>query len=155
VRLKRLLPLSVLAVLFGLPIWAADITVTATSVKLSSGTSSLYNAGAAVTAGQVVYLHTDGLVYLSDANASATTKAITGIALNGAAIGQPVSVQTSGTITIGATVAVGTIYVVSATAGGIAPSTDLASTWGTIIIGVADTTGTIKLQFFDSGVDVP
>jgi hypothetical protein len=149
VRLKRLLPLSVLAVLFGLPIWAADITVTATSVKLSSGTSSLYNAGAAVTAGQVVYLHTDGLVYLSDANASATTKAITGIALNGAAIGQPVSVQTSGTITIGATVAVGT------TAGGIAPSTDLASTWGTIIIGVADTTGTIKLQFFDSGVDVP
>jgi hypothetical protein len=95
------------------------------------------------------------LVYLSDANASATTKAITGIALNGAAIGQPVSVQTSGTITIGATVAVGTIYVVSATAGGIAPSTDLASTWGTIIIGVADTTGTIKLQFFDSGVDVP
>ncbi len=154
-RLKRLMPLALLGVLFALPLFAADITVTATSVKLTSGTSSIYNAGETITAGQALYLHTDGLVYKSDANASATTKAITGISLNGGATGQPIVVQTGGTITIGATVAVGTIYVVSATAGGIAPSTDLASTWGTIIIGVADTTGTIKLQFFDSGVDVP
>lgn len=154
-KLKRLLPAVLLALLFVVPLWAADITVTATSVKLSSGTSTAYNAGETITAGQCLYLHTDGLVYKSDSNGTSAQKALIGIALNGGATGQPIAVQTSGTITIGATTAVGTIYVVSGTAGGIAPHGDLASGMTTIIIGVADTTGSIKLNIYNSQVAVP
>ena len=63
------------------------------------------------------------------------------IALCGASAGQPVVVATSDTggITIGGTTTVGTIYCVSATAGGICPWADLASTNYVTILGVGQT----------------
>lgn len=76
-----------------------------------------------------------------------------GIALHGASSGQPLRIQTGGTITIGATTVKGTTYIVSATAGGIAPYSDLANGWYRTIIGVAtDTAGTIKMGILVSGV---
>lgn len=133
---------------------AADITVTATSVTRSTGEQTTYLAGETITAGQCVYVETDGKVWKSDSNASGK-KDLLGIALNGGAVNQPIIVQTSGTIAIGGTVTVGTIYVVSATAGGIAPHTDLATGWDVIIIGVGATSSTISLDIFDSGTAVP
>ena len=50
-----------------------------------------------------------------------------GVALHAALAGQPLVVAIGGQITIGATVAVGTMYVVSANAGNIAPDSDLTT----------------------------
>jgi hypothetical protein len=57
-------------------------------------------------------------------------------------------VQTAGPITIGAGAApaVGTIYCLSATAGGIAPSADLATGNRTTILGVGAATNAIVLR---------
>lgn len=84
-------------------------------------------AGGTVTAGMPVYRATDGDLEAAQADASATA-AILGVALHGASAGQPLRIQTKGKMNIGATVAVGTLYVVSAAAaGGIAPDSDLGT----------------------------
>lgn len=135
----------------------ADVAQTAANVKPVSDAilDTSGNAGETVTAGKPVYLETDGKWYMSDANGTAAKKDLKGIALNGASLDQPLAVQKGGVINIGGTVVVGTIYVVSATPGGVAPSTDLVSGMDTIIIGVAITTTNIKLNVFDSGAAVP
>lgn len=63
--------------------------------------------------------------------------------------------MTAGTLTIGGTVVVGTVYVVSATAGGIAPSADLATGWYTTILGVATTAAKLSMGLKASSVAVP
>lgn len=162
--MKFTLKLTILAILLSVCLLVptplvsgADITVTAASVAKGTGaTTSDGIAGATITAGQAVYLDsTTNTIKLADANASSAASTAVGIALHGAASGQPIKYQTGGQITIGATVAVGTIYVVSGTAGGIAPSTDLASGWYTNILGVATTTGIITMGIQNSGVAVP
>lgn len=134
----------------------ADLTITAANVAAGANSTSVHGvAGATITAGQAVYLDsTTGTYKLCDANASGTASC-DGIALNGAASGQPLKVLTEGLITIGGTVAVGTIYVVSETAGGICPSTDLATGEYVSVIGVATTTGIINVHRLNSGVAVP
>jgi len=134
-----------------------DLVITAANVKPVSDQviDSSANAGEAITQGQSVYLDTDGKWYKSDANGVAAKKDLKGIALNNAAADQPLAVQKAGVINMGATVAVGTIYVVSATAGGVAPSADLVSGMDTIIVGVGITTSNIRLNVFDSGAAVP
>ena len=131
----------------------ADLTVTASQVLSSTGAVfATGTAGATITAGQPVYY--DGTNYQpADANASSTTAAAVGIALHASLTGQPIKIQTAGDITIGAGAApaVGTIYVVSATAGGIAPSSDGTTGWYTTILGVGAATNIIKLQIYASG----
>ena len=136
----------------------ADLTITAANVAAGSGATieRNYNAGASITAGQAVYFDTSTNTWkLCDANASATASALGGVALHAAASGQPLAVLKSGNITIGATVAVGTIYVASATAGGIAPASDLASGWYTAILGIAISTSVIAVGIQRGGVAVP
>lgn len=134
----------------------ADVTVTAANVQKASDTLIDYGIlGATVTAGQTVYKDANGVYQLADANASATTAAVTGIALNGGASGQPVAVAIGGTLNPGFTVTVGAVYVLSATAGGIAPVADLASGWRTGILGVGLTASSLGLILYRSGVAVP
>lgn len=136
----------------------ADLTITAASVVPGSNAviNRQYMAGASVTAGQPVYLDAATNTWkLADANGSAATAEALGVALHAASSGQPLAVQTAGDITIGATVAVGTIYVLSATAGGIAPSADGATGWYTTILGVATTAAIIRLAPNISGVAKP
>ena len=128
----------------------ADVVITAANVipganaKFRDGT-----AGATITAGQVVYSDStdNGDYKLAQADA-ATTDDVIGIAVNGASDGQPIRVvYEDDDLTIGGTVAIGTIYVLSAAAGGaIAPSTDLASTNLVTVLGPAKTTGKIMLK---------
>lgn len=114
-----------------------------------------HNAGATITAGQAVYLDSATNKYLlSDADA-AGKGVVDGIALNGASDGQPIAVQTGGTINIGATVAVGTSYVLGTTAGAINPNADATSTWVKVHIGVATTTSAIALKIQNSGATIP
>ena len=132
----------------------SDITVTAASVTPGSGaTVTNGTAGAAITAGQTVYLDAStNTVKLADCDLSAAAATVTGIALHAAASGQPIAYQTSGIINIGATVVAGKVYVNSATAGGIAPVADLTTNWRTSVLGVALTSSTINLKIDNTGV---
>lgn len=113
-------------------------------------------AGETLTAGQGAYLNTsDGKIYKADNNDTAAKATLLGIVLNGASVNQPVEVQTGAGITIGGTVVVGEIYVVSATAGGIAPEGDLVSTNYVSIVGVGITSAKISMGIKNSGVQVP
>ena len=138
----------------------ADITVTAANVSVDTAyPSSLekgYNAGATITAGQAVYLDSSNEWQLSDANGAAALRTVAGVALHASLDGQPLVVALPPTVlNIGATVAVGTIYVSSGTAGGIGPSTDLVTGWYTTIVGVALTAAKLRLICYASGVAVP
>ncbi len=117
----------------------ADYSLTS-SAALASSTATLvqYTAGATLAGGQPVYSDsTDldsqfrqrGKAKLADANASAATSVIVGIAASSASSGQPVFVITADTdYTHGLTgVTAGDIIILSATAGGLAPAADLAT----------------------------
>jgi len=134
----------------------ADITVTASSVALVDGQTSNYTAGATITQGQAVYLDaTDGdKAKPADADAVASAAAV-GIALTAASTGQPVVVQKSGNINPGGTVTVGQVYVVSTTAGGIAPTADTLSGDFVTFLGIGTTASNIKLGILVSGVAEP
>jgi hypothetical protein len=129
----------------------SDLTITATAILAGTDADFFQGlAGETITAGQSVYLDSlTNRVRLADANASLATAAAIGISLHGATAGQPIRVQTGGSITLG----VGTlalIYVVSATAGGIAPSADIASGWYTTLLGVHAGDGVLKMSVFAS-----
>jgi hypothetical protein len=134
----------------------ADLTVTAASVVKSTGatlTAASEVYGETVTAGQSVYRKsTDSKIYKAQSDGTAEEATAIGIALVGGAVGQPAVYQTGGLITIGATVAIGTIYVVSATAGGIAPWADLASTNYVTIVGIGSTAAVIAMSINASGI---
>lgn len=113
----------------------ANLTITAASVlpganaKIAQGI-----AGATITAGQVLYLDpADNKLKLASAGAAATASPV-GIALQGAANGQRVEyVYEDDDFTPGATLVLTAIgdkgtYVLSATAGAIAPLGDLIAT---------------------------
>jgi hypothetical protein len=132
----------------------ADLSVTAASVAVSSAAKTRRGiAGETLVAGKVVYenLSDSGKFYLADANVLAASKAV-GITLGGAAAGQPVVIVTEDPAFVpGATLSLSVaadsgVYVLSATAGGIAPMDDLAATMYPVIIGVANSASTMRLS---------
>jgi hypothetical protein len=133
----------------------ADLTITATSVVKGSGASTRNGtAGAAVTAGQVVYLDTTTDTYkLADCDsATAAARSPSGIALNGAASGQPLTVLDGGAITIGATVEASVPYFLSPVAGGICPLADVASGDYAVFLGFGISTTQISVNIVEAGV---
>ena len=112
---------------------AADLSITPTSfVTGANAKTKVGRAGAAITIGQLLYLdETAGTWKLCDANASAAAAKCGGIAGSAAASGQDVIiVLEDDDLTLGATLSMtAPIYVPSATAGGIAPSADIATGW--------------------------
>ena len=133
-----------------------DLSVTAANVLASTGSGQVPGTyGATVTAGKVVYQNTSTDDYdLADCTTSAATATVAGIALNGGADGQPASILTRGPVDIGATVTVGTVYVLSES-GGICPAADLATDDYVSIIGVGTAADTIEVNILNSGVQVP
>lgn len=127
----------------------ADLSITAADVALVDGVTRHGTAGATIAAGDAVRVTGGEVLLASDASAAAA--ACTGVALNAASDGQPVAYQESGTIDMGATVAVGKVYVLS-TDGGIAPVDDIATGEYITVIGVGVTTANIKLGLNASGV---
>lgn len=133
----------------------AALTITAASVIAGSGARTVDGtAGATITAGQAVYLDTATNTYkLADCDsATEAARSPTGIALNGAATGQPVEVLTRGPITIGATMTAGVVYYLSPTAGGISPVGDLGAGDYPTIIGIATSTTVLDVLIHESGV---
>jgi hypothetical protein len=120
----------------------ADLTVTAASVLFTSGSKLTGTAGAAVTAGQVVYLDSAAsTLKLSQSDGTTAEAAAVGIALHAAGSGQPLTYAPTGSvINIGATTSKATTYVVSAAAGGVCPQADLVSTNKITRVGYATAT---------------
>ena len=126
----------------------ADLTVTATSVVPISGSVQSGIAGETITAGQSLYIKAaDGKLWKAQCDGTAEEATCVGVAMNGAAVNQPVAYVADGSVNIGATTSKATTYVVSATAGGIAPQADLIATNRISYVGYAtDTTGTLVVM---------
>jgi hypothetical protein len=134
----------------------ADLSITAASVAAVSGSTidRTHNAGAALTAGQAVYLEASSSTYkLADCNsATAEVRTPVGIALNACASGQPVAVLTKGPVTIGATLTAGVAYYLSGTAGGIRPVADNTTGDYPAILGMASSTTVLVVNIQAPGV---
>jgi hypothetical protein len=113
-----------------------------------------------VTAGQAVYLNSsDGKVWKAACDLGTAANRCIGLALSAAGADQWTTVQSAGTIKIGATAAIlaGSVYVLTDTAGGIANHLDLddaAATERCCIIGIGDADDNIVLgiQWHDDPV---
>jgi len=136
----------------------ADLNITAAQVQPSTNAEFFASTSeATITAGQVCYNNTaTSKINLADADNTSTTATVKGIALNSASNLQPLKLQTAGTIIIGASAAItaGTVFVLSDTAGGIKPATDLSAGDYVSIIGVGDDSDGIVLGINNSGVEV-
>lgn len=130
---------------------AADLSITAASVIQGARARTQQGvAGAAITQGQLLYFDSAAGTYkLADANASATTAAVVGYAGNAASAGQLVTVITEDDdMTVGATLSMtAPVYVLSGTAGAIAPSADLTTGWypGVVLIAKSTTKAAFKI----------
>lgn len=133
----------------------ADISISAASVKLVSGNAQPLIAGAAITAGQIVFKEdASKKAKLSD-NDSATgeVRSALGLALNGAAVDQPVSVAQNGAVVdLGEVLTAGTDYFLSGTPGAICPRADVTTGDDPVRIGMALTTSRLQLDINDPGV---
>jgi hypothetical protein len=132
----------------------SDISVTAGNV-VAGAAARIVNgrAGGTITAGQPVYSDStdSGDFKAADNNVSAAVANAAGIALHGAADGQPLAICVEGDINLGATLIVGETYIVSATAGGIAPVADISTNFVTVL-GVARTAAILQLKINATGI---
>lgn len=128
-----------------------DISITPGSVLAgANATQQSGLAGEAITAGKVVYKDSaSGKWKIADNNsATAEVRKAGGIALNNAALNQPVDVQTSGEITVGGTLVAGSDYYLSDTPGGICPRADIPPASGEFVclLGLAKSTTVLVLD---------
>lgn len=131
-----------------------NIVITSANVVAGpNATRSQGTAGTAITAGQAVYFDTTVNKWLLAGNTlAAGANQAGGIALDSAALNQPITVQTSGDITIGGTLVAGTAYYLSATAGDICPFADLVTTNHVCQLGLATSTTSLHLDIQNPGV---
>lgn len=134
----------------------ADLTITAANV--AGNQTGFGVAGVAITAGEVV-AKSGGSLILGDSDAGADSSAVerkpVGVALNDAAVGQPVAYAGPGSeYTAGATLTAGTTYYLSATGGGICPVADVTTGMTPVIVGIATSTTKMKLLLVNSGVEL-
>jgi len=133
----------------------ADLTITVASVLAGSGASMKHGiAGATITAGQQLYLDeaTDTWKLADSNSATAAVRTPGGTALHGSLAGQPITVQTSGPITIGAALPAGLAYYLSDTPGGICPVADVGSGEYASVMGIATSTTVLNVKIQASGV---
>jgi hypothetical protein len=131
----------------------ADVSITAANVaRVTTGSNPTkvlqVTWGATITAGLTVYKDTaDEKWKAADNNVSALLagSAGIGIALSGGANGQLGLVAIGGDLTAGGTLTLGETYIVSSTAGGIAPVADISTNFVTVL-GVAITTAILRMS---------
>jgi hypothetical protein len=101
-----------------------------------------------------VYLETDGKYDYADANASATTAAVIGITLNGAADGQPLIILTEGDLENGSGMTTGVHYVLADTAGTgvLMPVADQAASDWVTYIGTAISATVLRVKINVTGI---
>ncbi|CAN7336178.1 hypothetical protein LJR090_002551 [Bosea sp. LjRoot90] len=133
----------------------ADLSITAANVIASASAARLDGkAGEAIAAGKAVYLDTTSDRWmLADSNsAPPEARRAGGIALNAAALNQPLAVHKSGDITIGATLTPGIAYYLSDTPGGICPVADIGAGEYVCLIGFAKSASVLSVAVQFPGV---
>lgn len=133
----------------------ADLAITAANVV--AGANSVKRtgvAGEAIAQGKAVYFNSTSRKWmLADSNSTtAEARKPGGIALNAAALDQPLVVHTSGDLTMGATLAPGVAYYLSDTPGGICPVADVGSGEFVSILGIAKSASVLAVNIQFSGV---
>lgn len=135
----------------------ADLAITAANV-LAGASASILNgiAGEAIAAGKAVYQSSSTKKWmLADSNAAAAeARKATAIALNGAALNQPLAVQSGGDITLGAVLTAGTAYYLSDTPGGICPLADVGTGEYVCQLGLAKSASVLALDVQFPGVSL-
>lgn len=134
----------------------ADLSITAANVKIKGVDTALrvVQFGETMTAGQSTYLKTsDSKYWKADANVSLEAASARGVVITGAAGDAYGVIAESGPVDVGATLTVGVPYIVSTTAGGIAPASDFAGYTGSFLqhLGYATATGTLILRPYATG----
>ncbi|MBB5664747.1 hypothetical protein GGE68_002944 [Rhizobium leguminosarum] len=141
----------------------ADIVITAANVVAGASAQTKTGiAGATIAAGDIVYLDstTTGKWQLADSDAAAAeARGLTGnigMALNSAALNQPVVVAMPGTqVTVGAVLTAGTAYYLSDTPGKLCPVADITGGDYFTLMGLAASTTVLNLDVQYSGVASP
>lgn len=134
----------------------ADITITASGVlKSESSEVAEAIAGAAIAQGEWLYADAADSNKLKLAQATTLAKSVVvGMAITGAAAGQPVKYLTSGEVTVNG-LAVGDVYVVSATAGKMCLRTDLVAGNFVTILGGGKSATNLRVSISALSVAVP
>jgi hypothetical protein len=134
----------------------ADLVIVAANVVAGANASTRQSlAGETITAGQAIYLAAaTGKWMKADADAApAEGRHATHIALNGAALDQPLVGQKSGDITLGAVLTPGVAYYLSgATAGGICAFADIGVGEYVCLLGLAKSASVLALNIQFPGV---
>ncbi|MBN8987422.1 MAG: hypothetical protein J0H42_04200 [Rhizobiales bacterium] len=132
-----------------LSITAANCVVSGTGQRRFSGT-----AGEAIAAGKTIYLDPTSHKYmLADSNsATVAARKPDGIALNSAALNQPINGMSDGDLTLGATLTPNTPYYQSDTPGGICPIADVGSGEYLCQIGIAKSSTVLSVGIQATGV---
>jgi len=135
----------------------ADLAPVAANVVAADGavSKSEHVAGAAIAAGDWLYMDTanNNVMKLAQADGTALEGTVYGLALNSAAIGQPVLVARSGDVDFGCVLTVGEIFILSVNAGKICPASDLAASSYVSIVGVGTAADNLKINIFNSGIE--
>lgn len=131
----------------------ADLSQTAANVRIrSSGPIGVGTCGETLTAGQPVY-ESSGKWLRAGAAGSAALANAQRIVIVGGTIDTPCILASPGCdVDLGATLAVGETYAVSATVGAIAPVEDLVSTNRVTILGVASAANLLTFRPVVSGI---
>ncbi len=133
----------------------ADLSITASAVKLISGPVEDMRAGVALTAGQVAYKEqaTSTAKLADNDSATAEVRAAYGVALHAASPDQPIRVAKNGAvIDLGAILTAGTDYYLSGTPGAICVRADVTTGDDPVRIGMALSTSRLQLDFCDPNV---
>jgi hypothetical protein len=150
-HLFRLLALAAIAVLAASHVRAADLSITGTAVIPSASAVIVQStAGEAITRGQLVYKKaSDRKIYKADCDsATAEVRDVVGIAVTDSSAGGPIAYVTEDPdLAIAASgLTNGTIYLLSATAGGLAPAADATTGWRVTVVAVAKSATTIAFR---------
>lgn len=128
----------------------ANLSITAANVV--AGSNAVIDrtgvAGEAIAAGQAVYRSSTTKKWLlADADSvTAEARHAVGIALNGAALDQPLSVVKGGDVTLGAVLAAGTAYYLSDDPGALCPLADVTGGDYICLLGLAKSAEVLALD---------
>lgn len=139
----------------------ADLSVTIADVEVTdrnNGNLVQITLGETVTAGEPLYKATSGGKYLRAQADDGTRRKAEGICVLGGDLDSiGMMIKTAGAkIKLGATIAVGEVYVVSANLGKIAPIGDISTTGHYYtVLGIGATTTELQLLIDDTGIQEP
>jgi hypothetical protein len=131
----------------------ANLSQTAANVRIrSAGPIGTGVCGETLTAGQPAY-ESAGKWYRAGAAGSAALANAQRIVIVGGTADTPCILAVPGcAVDLGATLAIGETYVVSATVGAIAPVADLVSTNRVTVLGIASTANSLTFRPVASGI---